>query len=101
MCALCLVRQVPKGFVKHCSRGCTVRAADLRRRGLEPVERGYAAGTPQAGRLLDIVHRVQRMRDQARRARRWDEAQALEAARCSLLRADMIRQARKLERASS
>lgn len=40
-CALCRVRVVKSRRHKHCRRACTVRAADLRRCGKPPVDRGY------------------------------------------------------------
>lgn len=44
-CYVCLVKPVASNRLRCCSRACTIRAADRRRRGLEPADPGYAGNS--------------------------------------------------------
>ena len=58
-CNLCEVKAVPWSRVDKCSRACAIRAADLRRRGLPPVDPGYE---PRDSRIVRVSRAIKEVR---------------------------------------
>lgn len=101
-CSTCLMRRVPEGNVKHCSRPCTIRAADLRRRGLPEFDPGYTSHG-HADRLPECLRSVRAMRKRALSRGQAKEATLLgDATKAMSLALDVrrvrVREARRLLR---
>ena len=95
LCALCL-RPRPMGMRKHCSRACSVRSADLRRRGSPTIDPGYRRRPHSGGSLA--FQRTQSYVDRALynaiKAEHWDEAHEFEVALEALKRVAGLKKAR-------